>query len=990
MRFIYRQTRLRRRPKRRFIFSKTAVTYSATCDVANSGATVTATATFTAPIYTGTADPSNSGATVTGTATFSPPVYSGTLNLTVGGTEVTCTAEFDPPVYSALVEVGLYSKYLQDLLCFSSTPTESDFVQFVSDFNDLIDDDSRLTAHDLKFLDQASNDGVLTYYDRDFWIEMIAKKYLTLTGRTFGSSSPSVIADADPLGLRLDTAGNLRTDVIILDPNGANETTSAADGPVQIPRGGNVCLTPGGLTKNAGGSSNLWSTTGAAYRYQFWTRFADINEATGGSNVRLKDGPTGTVENQEVTVYIRYGSHSQLREEIVWRKRVAGYHAARITIRGYPTDAPPVIRMGNSAVDGDGVTLDDVSPATIGDINGGTAKPAMINVGDVSTRERLNVWLHHIEFVGNRDLVGASGLMFCATMIQYNGGGLSSGGIERCNIVDFQYITPGDPNAGTFIDLVDTHHSTRSSDLKICYGVINRSDDWVFKHNYVRPVAIADWPTTGDVVVTDIAGRSLLIGSLTAENNGDNSVIAYNKFEGLKINVQILCRAVDNVYIAYNDVEVFDNGCIYLQECDSPVIEYNRVHDFGSEVYESENTGQGIVTQKCTRETIRYNIAYNFEPTSTTCYGIWIKNGESTLTSLNPRVYGNILYRNGLYFDLDGAGLMQNVECYNNLLAGMTEDHKTGAVDFRDAPILVNLIGWSGGTFGTLNGEFSIHDNGIWRFDDSTPEQTTIETGPHLGIRKSSGTPATDYFDVADTLTGWVDNLDSLPEWLDPSAPEASNDFRLDPTSPYYGYFPAEVPFQATIPYNLNPLDDFCPLDLGYICDADATFTAPVYTGTTNVANSGATVTADVTYTNISFTATCDVANTGATVIAVATFATISFNATCDVSNSGATVVALGDSDVPVYTATTNVANTGAIVTGSGTFTPPVYSATVNVANTGAIVTALGLFSQAPGDYNATCNVELGSILCDILGSVSNPVDPTIYSALFNSFDITL
>lgn len=923
--------------------------------------------------------------------TFTPPVYSGSAALTIGATECLVSAEFDLPVYSALAEVGLYSKLLQDLLCFSGTPTESDFVQFVSDFNDLIDDDSVLTAHDLKFLDQASNDGVLTYYDRDFWIEMIAKKYLSLTGRTFGSSSPSVIADADPLGLRLDTAGNLRTDVIILDPQGANETTSAADGPVVIARGGNVCTTPGGLTKNAGGSSNLWSTTGEAYRYQFWTRFADINEATGGSNVRFKEGPDGTVQNQEVTVYIRYSSsHAQLREEIVWRKRVAGFHAGRIVVRGYPTDAIPSIRMGNSAVDADGVTLDDVSPATIGDINGGTAKPAMINVGDISTRERLNVWIHHLEFVGNRDLVGTFGLMFCATLIQYNGGGLSSGGIERCNFVDFQFITPGDPNAGTFTTLVDTLHATRSADLKICYGIINRADDWVFKHNYIRAVDIDDWPTSGDVEIDDIGGRSLLIGSLTAENNGDGSVVAYNKFEGLKIHVQILCRAVDNVYIAYNDVEVYDNACIYLQECDSPVVEYNRVHNFGDDTYDDENTGQGIVIQKCTRETIRYNIAYNFEPTTTTCYGIWFKNGDATLQSLNPKIYGNILYRNGLYIDLDSAGTIQNAEIYNNLVAGMTEDHKTGAVDFRDAPILVNLIGWSGGTEGTLNGEISIHDNGIWRFDDSTPEQATIETGPHLGIRKSSGTPATDYFDVADSLTGWEDNLDSLPEWLDTSAPEASNDFRLDPTSPYYSYFPKEVPFQAVPVYNLNPLDDFCALTLGLQGEATATFDPPVYTATCTPTTGNVESASTCEFDPPVYSSTCAVTTGETTVDVDCVFASAVFSGTVAVTLSNVESVSVCTFDEPVYTCSLAVTTGETTVSASCSFSQLEFNCSVAVTLSPVTSVSVCVFSTT-GTFVASCAVELSPVECDSVVTFVTPItDPTIYSALFNSFDISI
>ncbi len=248
----------------------TAPVYSATTAPEIPNATCLISATFGSGTFTASAAPENSGVTCVVATTFNPPVYSATAAPANSGATCSVATTFDQPVYSALATVGLYSKLLQDLLCFSGTPTEADFVQFVSDFNDLIDDDSVLTDQDLAFLDQASNDGVLTYYDRDFWIDMIAEKYLTLTGRTFGSTTPSVMADADPLGLRLDTAGNLRTDVIIIDPQGANETTSAADGPVVIARAGNVCTTPAGLTKNAGGSSNLWSTTGSAYRYQFW------------------------------------------------------------------------------------------------------------------------------------------------------------------------------------------------------------------------------------------------------------------------------------------------------------------------------------------------------------------------------------------------------------------------------------------------------------------------------------------------------------------------------------------------------------------------------------------------------------------------------------------------------------------------------------------------------------------------------------------------
>lgn len=913
----------------------TAPTFSCTSALTTGNVEFTATCIFSSSVSSATAALTTGGQDFSSTAIFTPPIFSATCAVANTGATLSGTLTFVTPTYSGILTTGFLSRAIQNLLCFDAAPVEADFVQLVSDLNDIIDDQSGLSPEDLKFLDQASYDGDFTYFDRDYWLEMVAKKYLTLTGRTFGIAAPSNLAEADPLGLRFDTAGVLRTDVIILDPNGANESTTQTDAPVKITRASNNCTTPGGLAKSP---AAVWSITGETYRYQFWTRLADLNEASGGSNVRFKDAPTGTVENQEVTVYVRFGNHEAVREELIWRKRVAGFHAKKIVIRGYPTDAIPSIRIGNSAVDADGVTLDDISPATVGNINGGTALPAIINVGNVATRERLNVNINNIELVGNRDLIGASGRMYCATLILYNGGGLSSGAIERCRLVDFQFIRDDDPNIGTHPNLVDTYFDLRNSTdpaMEACYGVQARCDNFIFNQNYVRPVAIGSWPTTGTVNPSGITGHSLLLGSNSSPNSGDRTRITQNKFEGLKANTQIECRIVDDIYIAFNDVEVYDNSCIYLKNCNRPVIEFNRVHDFGDEVYELENVGQGIVTQGCNYEVIRYNVIYNHEPTTTTCYGIWIKV-EADETHKLPRVYGNLLYRNGLYYDLDAGTNTDDVQIYKNLISGMTEDHK--GVAHRPTPILVNLAGMVGDIPGTLNGEVALTDNAIWRFANATPYQLTIESGDHLSVRNGG---SSNFYDTGDTLTGWTGNFTERPSW--DNDPEATNDFTLDGTNTFLNYFHSSTPFAATPAWDANPLDDYCDLVLGIRTSITMDFNPPVYTGTLAQTINGADFSASGTVTQ------------------------------------------------PVYTGTLAQILNGPDFSSSVTFTPPVFTATLAKIINGADFTASAIFLLEFQTYTAIAPCLVGGVEFSSLGKMDNSNVPlTIYGSLFQHFDINI
>jgi len=294
------------------------------------------------------------------------------------------------------------------------------------------------------------------------------------------------------------------------------------------------------------------------------------------------------------------------------------------------------------------------------------------------------------------------------------------------------------------------------------------------------------------------------IGSVSVAGLGDNCQVTQSKIEGVCA-VGVRIRGVNNVTVQYNNVQAYCNSGVYFEEVTNSILQLNRIISYGVEDYGYVDGEHGLQLGTISGCTIQYNVISNREPMNNSFgYGIWQKRNGT-----NNTYRRNLIYRHGMYIDVDSGNTMDGILVQENLIVGMKELLKTRDSGIYNAPIRVNLQGEIGDTPGTLNGSITLQDNGLWRMTNSDPLSLVVESGPHLVIKHGA---TYDPFEVDDPLTGWTGNYLERPIWLgNPEWP--SNDFRISTASEYAALFPPEMPLLSTPAWNESPLTTLCAID---------------------------------------------------------------------------------------------------------------------------------------------------------------------------------
>ncbi len=897
------------RTQRRYLFPSDVTTFSCSVPVSHSGATCSVTCTSTVP------------------------TFSSAIVVTHSGATVAIATNYDSGTFSSVVESGFLSRVLQNLLCFSATPVEADFIQFVAEFNALIDDSSVLTPQDFQFLDQSTYDGELTYEDRDYWIEIIARKYLTLTGRTFGVSTPATWEEADPLGLMKDSSGNLRDDVIIIDVQGVNTDQADTDGFVLITASSNNCTTTDGNAKTP--SASMWITQNPPVRRFFaFQQIRDFHEAGGGSVVRFLDAVGGLPDTIE-TIYFRFGDHV-LDKELIWRHRNTTSDPKHRVLQGYPSDARPIIRMGSSVT---GVNNDTV-------VDGPQIYIGFGSNGRDRTRFR------NLHFWGNRDgTYGTgsdliSGLIFAQVMFIVSGS--DSVSFRRCEFTNYLGIPIDNPDAASHLDTyVDIIHEHRTWSIGDCFSAVQiNGSNFDFQYNRVKAADI-DIPFS---VYTDASASKVI--SRGTDNHGDNCTIQYNLYEGFSSGDYLRCtpstgnRIILNYQCHWNIVTC--NGYEGLLALAGDVtleniygsITHNFIYNWGTADIQPQG-GQGVALYG--ELEFAYNIvAGNIDGqdylSDLTTNGFRIEtmdsDGEAHCTPMKVDAHHNIFWKSGISLGNNGAySFADSNLAINRLYRNLVYDlpwplkEENAATDERfDGNINVKM-----------KPSVGIGPNII---DENVLFLPAGNLNNNLALLLRTASTTYTHFDVGDTLAGFTNNIDDDPEFNDPN----NGDFRLPVDSPYAVWFPEHMIYRREdIPaWNNNPLDDFCGNDYGIIGEVTSTSAVPTY------------------------------------------------SATCTVESDNISCIVACSSVQPTFSGSTALTAPNAEVDIDCLFSSFIHECTAIALHSGVTSLSVATFS-ATGTFITSCSVQLQPVECFITISFdTNQFDTTIYSALYNSFDISI
>lgn len=659
------------------------------------------------------------------------------------------------------------------------------FTTWISNFTSVMADPRQVSPNLYSALIQDGGLSNVDVFDMLYWLDVKLKANKATLGYTtrlsqanggsgWGTAAPNSLTNADPLDL-VTTLEGLGVKVAIIDSNAIDDAdASSQNGPVLITYGGgsnNPCkLLDGTTAKSYQSSPNLFTDSNKnTYRYRLWGgtttygAMTNLDERSGGSSCRIPRGANKTV------ILVRSGTDSQWNRECVTRQVTGDDPATYVILTGYPGEHPKVI-CGNQ-------TDNDASPTTIGTASfGGGEIPGMLTLGSGSNR-RDNFHIRNIEFSGGRkSLDDATDECFAAVLVYYTA--VSSGSVRFCSFTDFQYLEPGDANAATFPNLVDTFHALRvSATMEQCTGLWVTASDMLIDSNYFYPRAVAAWPTS-NVTNGNINGFAI-------DASADNIRITRNTFKGIKTNSMVRLVDCDNAYFADNKGESYDKSVITCSECDGITFERNRMHRHGITGYALEGGGAGISVSGCRDIVMRHNVIANVEPQEGG--GIIVQTG----TTNTGDVYGNLLYRTGIYLDHNVPGTT-TVDFYNNLHVGIPNAWRTaGTPDgIQDAQFRVNYL--SDSPDGTLKNA-TIRDCAWWRFPNANP--TGSETGAQLAVYLTSSTSG--MYDWNDALAGWSGHVYEEPGWVgDPE--NATDDFRLDGTNTYASWFPSDMPFRES------------------------------------------------------------------------------------------------------------------------------------------------------------------------------------------------
>lgn len=319
----------------------------------------------------------------------------------------------------------------------------------------------------------------------------------------WGSATPSILTDADPLGL-VDTLQGRSIKIAIIDPDAVDdEDASSADGPVLVtPLSGsnNTCtLLDGSTAKTNGSSANLFTDSNKdTYRYRLWGKTAvygawmNMDETGGSTSTRI---PNSTLPCVWLT---RWSANNTLAHEVYLRRPSAFSQPSYVWNGGYPGEFPKV-SMGSSLDD-------DTSPADVGTGNGlYSYRDQMVLVSQTATSGRNNVKFRNLWLSGKRQTAGGN-FVYARQIMRLLAHG-SGHSIRHCKITDCQTIMATDYVAGDFPELVDFAYATRVSNSRATpiVGINNLSDDFVFDSNCGEPASTDGWPNDTNSAAFSIA-----------------------------------------------------------------------------------------------------------------------------------------------------------------------------------------------------------------------------------------------------------------------------------------------------------------------------------------------------------------------------------------------------------------------------------------------------------------------------------------------------
>ena len=650
---------------------------------------------------------------------------------------------------------------IQDIFCHPFTQ-QSDFEQFVSDFNAAIADPSTFSASDQAFLD-LYDDGTIGYDDRDAWLHYLLQTNGFDDERlSFADPTPTTFAESDPLGLRLGRTN----EVIIIDPQNINA--------IKVTRATNNCTDQSGTPL---GSPNLWS--GDTYLQTLWYDLNSLDELnrqeTGLAAVRRFPTSGG-----EITFYIRGGSQTLDQGSIgLCRNNAAWTKPTKIIIRGYPGETP-TLKCGSKLItSGLGAGQYDIR------FEGG---------GQFQFRNRRsNVEWDAATIRGYRDGVGSTRI-YCVGVFYVEQTDPDASAVENCTFRNMR-ITDilGTSTAGTYLDSgwdrYDEIFGLNVDSELAANGAIVLSHGLATKmYNCVCEVAPADFPMTenqvGEGIILNkagsIASRVTLTG-LTPHN-------------GLGI-------AGDGSIVEYCDLENYHDTPLGVGAGTGITVRYNRIHmttheaklAYGVQVTPASGTSSGSFIGN-----VFWDWQFNGGLVDGFNSGILFSCLVGGTTINGWEVTDNIFYGCGTtLYDNGVTNTVRNIDQHDNVYVDVPLWNKANYPLRFDA---ICLIGLAGDLVGQSFWGNKIRDNLIYRTDGGT----------NLAARIAFPltTPST-YYNLAglNALPNCSGNTSADPMFLDP---DNGNFTFTSGASPVYDQFNgSEVPL---LPFSeIDLLYGVCP-----------------------------------------------------------------------------------------------------------------------------------------------------------------------------------
>lgn len=560
---------------------------------------------------------------------------------------------------------------LDGLLCMNFSQ-ESDFTFFIENFNTLIAIPANLTAAQLNTIDYY-NDGVVGFDDRDYWLDQLIRRNITVTSRLpYGVATPTTYAESDPLGLRFQTDGvTLRPNVIFIDSLNTSKV-------YVLESSNNRCYTDEARTILNPTHNLLFDGTTGSYNTtnMVWGDIRSLSETPNTTSHRFPNSDVAC------TVYIRGGSYTLDREITIVKQSGFPINPAKIDIRAYPGETVHIY-CGNQFID----------PSYDNDVMVTLSRPDL-HIDD-------SVIFHGFRVDGSGNRIFAAGVLSvtnAADRFRFTG-----------TVRDFRAIASDHPDAGRLPKYVD-------------YAFYNRTGlpagDSTGKMLTTTGVLIGEgnagtliYGATFHPADDDIPPAVSVPGGATEESYGDTMDVAgatdltirHNTFSGTSSHSALRIResgsvTPSNVTIEYNDMRNPENNVLLISNCVDSTIRYNRIHDFSNRGDLAGNDGYGIQVADGQNLQITDNVVWlGNKQGSGPNYGIQIGVSQSDVTTefTDSTVARNILYQCGMFMGYSSGtpssdlGRITGNTIEDNIIEGLSDYNATQATS--DGNIVLNL-----------------------------------------------------------------------------------------------------------------------------------------------------------------------------------------------------------------------------------------------------------------------------------------------------------